>query len=57
MLEEEEDELLKMEAAEDKLMQDDDSDNSDGITFNDLKNSLKEVRGKKAIKKLQHKMK
>lgn len=46
-----------MEAAEDKLMQDDDSDNSDGITFNDLKNSLKEVRGKKAIKKLQHKMK
>jgi hypothetical protein len=34
-----------------------DSDNSDGVTFADLKQSLKEVRGKKAIKKLQHKMK
>lgn len=42
-LEAEEDELLKMEAAEDALM--DDSDNSDGVTFADLKQSLKEVRG------------
>jgi nucleolar GTP-binding protein len=51
-LEEEEDELLRMEAAEDKLMMnDDDSENSEGITFNDLKKSLKEVRGKKAMLK------
>jgi len=34
-----------------------DSDNSEGVTFADLKQSLKEVRGKKAIKKLQHRMK
>lgn len=54
-LEEEEDELLKMEAQEDALMED--SDNSEGVTFDDLKKSLKEVRNKKAIKKLQHKMK
>ena len=46
-----------MEAAEDKLMKNDDSDNSEGVTFNDLKTSLKEVRGKKAILKHQHKMK
>ena len=50
-LEEEEDELMRMEAAEDKLMKNDDSDNSEGVTFNDLKTSLKEVRGKKAILK------
>ena len=56
-LEEEEDELLRMEAAEDKLMENDDSENSDGVTFNDLKKSLKEVRGKKAMFKHQHKMK
>lgn len=54
-LEDEEEELLKMEKDEDALMED--SDNSDGITFADLKSSLKEVRSKKAIKKLQHKMK
>ena len=47
-----------MEAEEDALMKDDDgSDNSEGVTFADLKTSLKEVRGKKAIKKMQHKMK
>ena len=40
-----------MEAAEDKLMNDDDSENSEGVTFNDLKKSLKEVRGKKAMLK------
>jgi len=56
-LEKEEDELLKMEADEDALMKDDESDNSEGVTLNDLKTSLKEVRGKKAIKKMQHKMK
>jgi nucleolar GTP-binding protein len=54
-LEDEEDELLKMEAAEDQLMED--SDNSDGITFDDLKKSLKEVRSKKALKKMEHRLK
>lgn len=34
-----------------------DSDNSDGVTFADLKSSLKEIRGKKAIKKSQHRLK
>ena len=54
-LEDEEDQLLKMEAAENKLMED--SDNSDEITFSDLKKSLKEVRSKKAIKKMEHRLK
>lgn len=56
-LEEEEDKLLEMERNENELMQDDDSENSDGVTEEDLKKSLKEVRSKKAILKLQHKMK
>lgn len=34
-----------------------DSENSDGITFADLKNSLKEVRNKKALKKMEHRLK
>ena len=38
-------------------MQGEESENSEGVTFADLKQSLKEVRSKKAIKKLQHKMK
>lgn len=54
-LEEEEDKLLKMEANEDDLMEDE--VNSDGIGEEDLKRSLKEVRSKKEIFKLQHKMK
>lgn len=54
-LEDEEDELLKMEAAENQLMED--SDNSEGITFDDLKKSLKEVRSKKALKKMEHRLK
>lgn len=57
-LEEEEDKLLEMERNENELMHDDDeSENSDGITQDDLKRSLKEVRSRKAIIKLQHKMK
>ncbi len=57
-LEEEEDKLLEMERNENDLMQDDDeSENSDGVTEEDLRRSLKEVRSKKAILKLQHKMK
>lgn len=57
-LEEEEEKLLEMERNENDLMQDDDdSENSDGITEEDLRRSLKEVRSKKAILKLQHKMK
>ena len=56
-LEEEEDKLLEMERNENELMQDEDSEDSDGITEEDLKKSLKEVRSKKAILKLQHKMK
>ena len=38
-------------------MKGEESENSDGLTFSDLKQSLKEVRSKKAIKQLQHKMK
>ena len=56
-LEEEEDRLLEMERNENELMDDDESENSEGITQDDLKRSLKEVRSKKAIFKLQHKMK
>ena len=55
-LEEEEDKLLEMERGENELMQGDDDD-SDGITEDDLKRSLKEVRGKKALFKLNHKLK
>ena len=57
-LEEEEDKLLEMERNENELMDDDESDeNSDGVTEKELRDSLKEVRSKKAILKLQHKMK
>jgi nucleolar GTP-binding protein len=55
-LEEEEDKLLEMERNENELM-DDGSEDSDGVTEEDLRRSLKEVRSKKAILKLQHKMK
>lgn len=54
-LEEEEDELLKMEALDDDLMGEE-SSNSDGVQMDDLKQSLKEVRDKKALFKLNHKM-
>ena len=57
-MEEEEDKLLEMERNENELMDDDESDeNSDGVTEKELRDSLKEVRSKKAILKLQHKMK
>lgn len=38
-------------------MEDDDSENSDGVTYDELKKALKEVRGKKSILKLKHKLK
>lgn len=46
-----------MKKQDNELMADENSENSDGITFKDLKRSLKEVRHKKEISKLQHKMK
>lgn len=55
-LEEEEDKLLQMESQENDLMEDDD-ENSDGISFADMKKALKVVRGKKALLKLNHKLK
>lgn len=45
-----------MEADEDNVMEDDEELDEAGITLNQMKQSLKEVRSKKAIKKLQHKM-
>lgn len=50
-LEEEEDKLLEMERDENALMEDDDSD-EEGVTENELRSALKEVRHKKAIFKL-----
>ena len=38
-------------------MEGEESENSDGVTFADLKKSLKEVRHKKEIARMQHKMK
>lgn len=55
-LEEEEDKLLEMERNENKLMEDDEED-SDGVTEADLRKAIKEVRTKKALFKLEHKMK
>jgi nucleolar GTP-binding protein len=48
-LEEEEDKLLRMEFDMEELM---DGELGEGLTENDLKKSLKEVRGKKTILKL-----
>jgi len=45
-----------MELEEDGLM-DDIEENEDGVTEEDLKRALKEVRGKKIILKMKHKMK
>jgi len=57
-LEEEEDKLLRMELEEDGLMGDGDEDlNEEGVTEEDLKRALKEVRGKKCVLKMKHKMK
>lgn len=54
-LEEEEDKLLEMERNENELMEEE-SENED-ITEADLRRALKEVRSRKAIIKLEHKMK
>lgn len=61
-LEKEEAEILKLENEENALMDGEDdagelSENSEGITMDDLKRSLKEVRKKKEILRLQHKLK
>lgn len=58
-LEKEEDELLKIEAAEDEVwaVKNADSENSDDVDFEMLKTTLKSVRGKKAILKERHKIK
>lgn len=55
-LEEEEDKLLAMERDENALMEDEDSD-EEGVTESDLRQALKDVRHKKAIFKMEHKMK
>lgn len=52
-LEEEEEELLKMEGLQDEVMEEHES----GIGMAELQDSLKEVRGKKAIAKMNHKLK
>lgn len=54
-LEEEEEKLEQMENDENELMEDE--ENSDGITQDELKNALKEVRGKKILFKMKHKLK
>jgi hypothetical protein len=51
-LEKEEEELLKMENLQDEVMEEPEN----GITLAELKSSLKEVRSKKAIHKLNHKL-
>ncbi len=57
-LEREEAEILKMEGAENEMMDGVDSEeNSDGVGMDDLKASLKEVRSKKSIYKQRHKLK
>ena len=55
-LEEEEDKLLEMERDENALM-DDSDDDEEGITESDLRSALKDVRHKKAIFKMDHKLK
>lgn len=54
-LEEEEDKLLAMEKDENELMEDE--EDSDGVTEEELRKALREVRGKKAQFKFEHKMK
>jgi len=53
-LEEEEEELLRMEGATDELLKD---EVIDGIATSELKDSLKYVRGKKTLLKQEHKLK
>lgn len=45
-----------MELNENEIMEEDDV-NSDGVTEADLKRALKDVRGKKVILKMKHKLK
>jgi nucleolar GTP-binding protein len=52
-LEREEEELLKMENLQDEVMEEPEN----GITISELMTSLKQVRGKKALAKLDHKLK
>jgi len=58
-LEKEEDELLKIETAEDEMWAEKNafSENSDDVDMEMLETSLKSVRGKKAILKERHKIK
>lgn len=53
-LEAEEDELLKMEGVTEMLTKD---EVIEGVATSELRNVLKEVRNKKALKKLEHKLK
>ena len=53
-LEAEEDELLKMEGVTEMLTKD---EVIEGVATSELRNTLKEVRNKKALKKLEHKLK
>lgn len=54
-LEEEEEKLLKMEEEENELM--DDESDEEAVTEEELRKALREVRGKKAIFKMEHKIK
>lgn len=57
-LEREEEEILRMEEANNAMMDGVESDeNSDGVDMDQLKASLKEVRAKKTIFKNRHKLK
>jgi len=54
-LEREEEELLKMEGLQDEVM--DTNEDESGITMPELRMSLKEVRNKKCLAKMNHKLK
>jgi hypothetical protein len=56
-LELEEDKMLEMEDNEKELMEDEEEVNEDGVTEEDLRRALKDVRGKKIILKMKHKLK
>lgn len=61
-LEEEEDKILKLEMDENEMMGSlglggNDDLEKEGITEDDLRRALKEVRGKKTILKMKHKLK
>ena len=56
-LEKEEAEFLKLEGEENEMMDGVESDNSDGVTMEELKQSLAEVRSKKAIIKQKQRLK